>query len=245
MANKHLKKNVFLKNKLTVNQPEKGYRYAIDAVLLASRPRPKPGDTLIDLGTGCGIIALIVAHRYPDTRIHAVDIQPELVRFARQNVLSNGMSDRIAVHEMDMRQLTPSMVGGPTDWIISNPPYHRANSGRINPNGQKALARHEINLDLCQLTKVSRRLLRTGGRFCAIYPAERIADLICTLHDAGIEPKWLQIVHSRSGTEGKFVLLEAVKGSRPGLRVAAPLTVYAADGTYTAEVQKMMLPNPS
>jgi tRNA1Val (adenine37-N6)-methyltransferase len=222
---KNLKTNVFLNGRLRVDQPENGYRYAIDAVLLASRPRPKPGDTLIDLGTGCGIIALIVAHRYPEARIHAVDIQPELVRFARQNVLTNGMSDRISVHEMDMRQLTPSMVDGPTDWIISNPPYHRANSGRINPNGQKALARHEINIDLSQLTTVSRRLLRTGGRFCTIYPAERIADLICTLHDAGIEPKWLQIIHSRSGTEGKFVLLEAIKGSRPGLRVAAPLTV--------------------
>jgi tRNA1Val (adenine37-N6)-methyltransferase len=241
---KNLKTNVFLNGRLRVDQPENGYRYAIDAVLLASRPRPKPGDTLIDLGTGCGIIALIVAHRYPEARIHAVDIQPELVRFARQNVLTNGMSDRISVHEMDMRQLTPSMVDGPTDWIISNPPYHRANSGRINPNGQKALARHEINIDLSQLTTVSRRLLRTGGRFCTIYPAERIADLICTLHDAGIEPKWLQIIHSRSGTEGKFVLLEAIKGSRPGLRVAAPLTVYGADGTYTVEAQKMMLPDP-
>ena len=233
----------FFNGRLKVAQPVNGYRYSIDAVLLAAQPRPKPGESVVDLGTGCGIIALILAYRHCGIHLHAVEIQPELVRCARQNVSSNHMDDRICVVEMDMRYLSDNMVGGPVDWIVSNPPYRRANSGRINPSAQKALARHEINLDLKQLVETSRRLLRTGGRFCIIYPADRISDLIFAMRSAGIEPKKMQCLHSRLQQESKLVLMEGVKGAKTGLRIAAPLAVYDAHGNYAKHVQRMMAPN--
>ena len=240
---KALAPDTFFNGRLKVAQPIKGYRYSIDAVLLAAQPRPRPGESVVDLGTGCGIIALILAYRYPGVHLHAVEIQPELVRYARDNVSSNQMDDRICVVEMDMRHLSSDMLGGPVDWIVANPPYWRVNSGRINPNAQKALARHEINMDINQLVETSRRLLRTGGRFCTIYPAERVSDLIFAMRSADIEPKWMQCLHSRLQEEGKLVLMEGVKGASVGLRMASPLAVYDADGNYAEQIQRMMAPN--
>ena len=132
-----LNANTFFNGRLHVAQPDSGYRYSIDAVLLASLPRPKSGDSVIDLGTGCGIIAMILAYRHPGVRFYAVEIQSELVRFARENVRSNHMADRISVIQTDMRHLSADQVGGTANWIVSNPPYRRANSGRINPDTQK------------------------------------------------------------------------------------------------------------
>ena len=154
------------------------------------------------------------------------------------------MDERIRVVEMDLRRLSGDILGGPVDWIVTNPPYWRANSGRINPNGQKALARHEINMDLDQLLATSRRLLKTGGRFCTIYPTERISDLIVAMRSADIEPKWMQCLHSRLQEQGKLVLVEGVKGASAGLRMASPLAVYDADGNYAEQIQRMMAPNP-
>ncbi len=240
---KALAPDTFFDGRLKVAQPIEGYRYSIDAVLLAAQPRPRPGESVVDLGTGCGIIALILAYRYPGVHLHAVEIQPELVRYARDNVSSNQMDDRICVVEMDMRQLSSDMLGGPVDWIVTNPPYWRVHSGRINPNAQKALARHEINMDIKQLVETSRRLLRTGGRFCTIYPTERVSDLIFAMRNADIEPKWMQCLHSRLQEEGKLVLMEGVKGAGVGLRMASPLAVYDAGGNYAEQIQRMMAPN--
>ena len=232
----------FFDGRLSVAQPDRGYRYSIDAVLLAGRPRPKPGERLVDLGAGCGIISLILAYRHPGVTIQAVEIQPVLARYANENIRSNQMSEQVSVIQMDMRRLHEATIGGPADWIVSNPPYHRANSGRINPSTQKAQARHEINIDLSELLMTARRLLRTGGRYCTIYPADRLVDLMATMREIGIEPKWMQSVHSHVGDEAKLVMLEGVKGGNAGIKVAAPLVIYAADGVYSKAVQGMMMP---
>ncbi|MFZ1985790.1 MAG: methyltransferase, partial [Desulfatitalea sp.] len=148
---------------MVVTQTSQGYRFSIDAVLLAASIRPKPDDTLLDLGTGCGIISLIVAFRYPRIHIQAVEVQPELTELAQRNVAANRLEQQIEVIQADMRSLPSGQAKGPFDWIVSNPPYHRLDTGRINPNTQRALARHEIAVDLEQLLACARRMLRTGG----------------------------------------------------------------------------------
>lgn len=227
---------------MVITQTSQGYRFSIDAVLLAASIRPKPHDTLLDLGTGCGIISLIVAFRHPRIHIQAVEVQPELSELAHRNVAANRLEGQIEMIQADMRSLPSGQVTGPFDWIVSNPPYHRLDTGRINPNTQRALARHEIAVDLEQLLACARRMLRTNGRLAIIYPAERAADLLIQMRKTGIEPKYLQGVHSQGGQAARLVIVHGIHGARPGLQMAAPLVVYQSDGGYTDTVLAMMKP---
>ena len=171
-----------------------------------------------------------------------VEIQPELVGLAVENVRANHMADRIHIVQADMRAITPDMSAGPVDVVCSNPPYHRGRAGRLNPDGQRAVARHEIAITLPALLQASRRLLKTGGRFVTIYPAERAAELIGHMRSVHLEPKRLRPVHSSGSTDARRVLVEGRAGGRPGLTIAPPLIVFREDGEYSAEVRQMLLP---
>jgi tRNA1Val (adenine37-N6)-methyltransferase len=234
--------DTFFNGRLRVAQPGIGYRYSLDSILLAALPRPKPGQSLLDLGAGCGIIPLILAFRNVAVSITGIEVQSELAQLAELNVSNNGMQDRIRIIHKDLRRLSLETVDGPVDWIVSNPPYRRVASGRINPNSQRALARHEINVNLQQLISATKRLLRTGGRFATIYPSERTVDLLSEMRLAGLEPKWLQSVHSQSGDPAKLVLVQAVLGGKSGMIIEAPLVIYGSDGEYSGAVQAMMNP---
>jgi tRNA1Val (adenine37-N6)-methyltransferase len=231
--------DTFFNGRLKVHQARDGYRFSIDAVLLADAVHPKAGQSIIDLGTGCGIIPLILAFRYPGVVIHGVEMQTELAELADLNVTANGLQDRIQVIHKDVRRLNHDDTQGLGDWIIANPPYRRPLSGRINPNSQKALARHEIALDLAQLIQTAKRMLKTRGRLATIYPAERITDLLTGMRSAAIEPKWLRGIYSHEGEAAKLVLVQGVKAGRPGLTLAPPLVIYQDDGAYTPVVQAM------
>jgi tRNA1Val (adenine37-N6)-methyltransferase len=238
----HSTSDAFFKGQIQVKQTKDGYRYSLDAVLLAAAIHPKAGDSVIDLGTGCAIIPLILAYRYPGIRILAVELQDELAALADANVAANHLQDRITVIREDVRRLNADEVAAPGDWVISNPPFYPAGSGRINPNDQKALARHEIWMTLTDLLQAVRRLLRTGGQFAIIYPSDRCVALLSRMHAMGVEPKWLQSIHSRHGDVAKLILVKGVMAGKPGLKIDRPLVVYRSDGTYTEAVQAMMDP---
>jgi tRNA1Val (adenine37-N6)-methyltransferase len=131
------------------------------------------------------------------------------------------------------------MVGAPVDTVVSNPPYRRGRSGRVNPDEERALARHEIAITLPDIVRVSRRLLKTGGRLIMIYTATRIADLLWHMRAERIEPKRLRTIHSHAGEKARLVLIEGTKDGGPGMVVSPPLIVYADRGGYSAEVQAM------
>ena len=155
------------------------------------------------------------------------------------NIRANQMQGRICLMHKDIRHLSEMDIGQPADWVICNPPYHRASSGRINPSDQKAVARHEVGLDLPQLIQASKRLLKTRGRLATIFPADRTADLLCAMRSSGIEPKWLQSIHSHAGKSARLVLVQGIKAGRPGMKLVEPLIIYQANGAYTPEVQCM------
>ncbi|MDA8140102.1 MAG: tRNA1(Val) (adenine(37)-N6)-methyltransferase [Desulfobacteraceae bacterium] len=237
-----LTEDSFFQGELRVSQARDGYRFSIDAILLAATIETRPGEAVLDIGTGCGIIPLLLAFRHPDISIHALEIQPELAKLAQKNVSDNKMAARITITCADVRRLSDRTFEHPFDWVVSNPPYHRPFSGRLNPNHQRALARHEIMLDLDELLLCARRMLRTGGRLAMIYPADRLSDLVAGMRQAGIEPKWLRTIHSQEGEEARLALIKGVKAGKPGLRIAPPLIVYEPDGRYVEEVRKMMQP---
>lgn len=232
--------DAFFNGQITVFQSRDGYRFSIDAVLLAAHADSRPGDGVVDLGTGCGIVPLMMAHRQPQIRIFGVEIQTRLAEIAELNVRENRLTDRVRIICADIRDVAPDAVSGPVDLMVANPPFRKARSGRINPQQEKAQARHEVSVTLPEVMAAARRLLRTGGRLVAVYPADRAAEVLVGMDRAGIAPKFLRTVHSRAGAEARLVLAGGTKGGRPGgLRIAPPLTIYKDDGAYTGEVQAM------
>jgi len=234
--------DTFLNGRIKVKQERSGYRFSIDSILLACHAGPHPGDKVLDLGTGCGIIPLILAYREPNLNIFGIEVQKELADIAGSNVEENHMGDIITILCKDMKELKNDMISGPVDLIISNPPYRKVESGRINPDMQRAVARHEIKISLDDITATVRRVLRTAGRFVTIYSAERITDLLTHMRSAGIEPKFLRMIHSNIETEAKLIIVEGIKGGRPGVKIGPPLLIYDERGAYIQEVEEMFLP---
>ncbi len=239
---KHLSSDTFFNGRITVKQDVKGYRFSIDAAILAWHSNPVHGDKIVDLGTGCGIVPLILAFRHPETEIIGIEIQEKLADLASSNVIDNSMENRVRIVCKDMTLLDQKGINGPCDLIVTNPPYRKAESGRINPDTQKAVARHEIYITLSEIVETARRLLRTGGRFVAIYSSERLTELMIQMHNSGIEPKSLRMIHAYWEKEAKLFVIEGIHRGNQGLTVLPPLVVYKKQNVYTDEVEKMFEP---
>lgn len=231
--------DTFFKGRVKVVQGRYGYRFSIDAVLLTNHIRPKQEDRVVDLGTGCGIIPLMLAFRHPKIKVYGIEIQKELAELASQNIHLNHMEDRIKIVCEDFKVITSSMIKAPVDLIICNPPFYRVNSGRINPNRQRAVARHEIKANLTDIMGFARRMLKVAGGLMMIYPAVRITDLFYEMRAHGIEPKWIRMIHSYPGDPAKLILIRGVKGAGPEIITAPPLYIYQKNDVYTEEVEKM------
>jgi tRNA1Val (adenine37-N6)-methyltransferase len=222
-----------LGRRVKVFQKEKGYRFSVDALILAHFVRVEKGDRIVDLGTGSGVIAIIMAQRAGCAKVVGVDIQEELVDMATRSVMLNDLQEKVNICHGDIRNIETLFKTKSFDISIFNPPYRKLKSGKINPNDQKSIARHEIKGTLHDFLKASIYLLKKSGRVYIIYPASRMVGLLSSMRTAGMEPKRLRIVHSHSASRGEFVLVEGVKNGREELEVLPPLTVYSEDGQYT------------
>jgi tRNA1Val (adenine37-N6)-methyltransferase len=225
--------DALFKGKLVIHQPKKGYRFAIDAVLLAGLTKVRPTDRVVDLGTGCGVIPLIFAHRGNGKQIAGLEIQPELVELARQNVLINGFSGKIAIHEGDFRESPMRFRAGSFELVVSNPPYRRLHSGRLNLDGQRAVARHELKASVVDVCRVASHLLGHGGRLSVIYPATRLGHLLATAQEYGLSPKQLTVIYSTAASGARLVCLEGRKGAGEELQIMPPFYIYNENKTYT------------
>ncbi len=232
----------FFDGKLSIRQGRKGYRFSIDAVILAGSIRPKLRERVVDLGTGCGIVPLLVAFRHPKTILFGVEIQKDLAEMARLNVAENGLTQAIQIIQGDMRSIRPGRFDGPVDRVVSNPPFRRAATGRVNPDSQRAIARHEIKVTLPDLIQTASYLLKTAGKFVIIFTSERLVELIQQMRTYQLEPKSVRFIHSRQDCESKLVMMTGVKRGNPGLKIGAPIFVYNPDGSYTDEVERMLHP---
>ncbi|PKN35181.1 MAG: SAM-dependent methyltransferase [Deltaproteobacteria bacterium HGW-Deltaproteobacteria-19] len=226
--------------RLRVIQAKRGYRFSVDSLLLASFVRLRPEETAADLGTGSGILALILATRPEHPFVEALELQPGLADRARRSAALNGLADRIRVREGDVRLAVSLLAASSFDLVVFNPPYRKARSGRINPNREKALARHEITGTLEDFLAAASLLLKEGGRVCAIYPATRAATLLAAMKTRGLEPKRIRLVHSRSDMEGEFVLVEGIRGGGEELEVMPPLFIYGDGDRYSGEMERIM-----
>lgn len=231
--------DTFYNGALIIRQHRYGYRFSIDSAILAGHVHPKPLDAIVDLGTGCGIIPLMLGFRNPEIRIYGVEIQPEMAQLASQNVALNRMEGQIEIWHGDIKSLRGE-IPGPVDHVVCNPPYRPVNSGRINPNSQRAVARHEIKATLADIISAARSVLKPSGLLTIIYPASRTADLVFQMRTYGVEPKWIRMIHSRVDASAKRVLIRGVQGAAPELCVAPPLYIYEKDRNYTQEVNALL-----
>ncbi len=215
--------DTFFDGKLQVIQKKKGYRFSMDAVLLSQFVKIRKDERVIDLGTGCGILPLLLSQTTKARSLVGVEIQAGLAECAKKNVLLNHLEDRMSILQQDLRELGKTFPPGSFDVVLSNPPYRKYRSGRINPSMEKAIARHEMRGTLEDLISVASYLLPAKGRCYVIFPATRTVDLLVALRSRKLEPKRLQFVHPHIGEDAKFILVESIKTSGVELKVTAPL----------------------
>jgi tRNA1Val (adenine37-N6)-methyltransferase len=221
--------DTFFNGSLQILQKKKGYRFSIDAVLISQFVKILKNEKVIDLGTGCGILPLLLSQTTKAHSFVGVEIQKGLAECAKKNVILNYLEDRISILHQDYRKLNSIFPPGSFDVVLSNPPYRKYRTGRVNPSIEKAIARHEIRGTLEDLISIASYLLPTKGRCYLIFPALRTIDLLMILRAEKLEPKRLQFVHPRIKEEAKFILVESVKASGVELKIMEPLILHETD----------------
>jgi tRNA1Val (adenine37-N6)-methyltransferase len=232
--------DTLFEGRLRILQKRDGYRFSIDALLLAHFAEAGPKDRIIDLGTGCGIVPLILIFRRKASQVIGAEIQASLADLARRNAALNRYASRIKIWEKDLKDLITKKLQGTFDLVLTNPPYRKIGSGRINPHEEKAVARHEIKATLDDVLRVAHGLLKDRGRLVMIFPASRAADLIRKMAGFHLEPKRLQFVHSHEKDEARLVLIEALKEGHAQVKVLPPLFLYDSGGTYTPIARELL-----
>lgn len=215
------------------------FRFGTDAVLLADFAAPKPSDRAVDLGTGTGILPLLMAGHVDRARFDAVEIQAEMADMARRSVALNGLEDRIAVHEMDLRDAPKALGFGAFTLCVCNPPYSPRGTALLSERAGERASRHAEGCAIDEICFASSRLLKNGGRCAFVYPAPRMLQLMTALRGSGMEPKRVRIVQDKPGAVPKLVLVDAVKGAGELLHWMPPLVLKDEAGAYTDEWRRI------
>jgi tRNA1Val (adenine37-N6)-methyltransferase len=220
-------------------QHRHGYRFSLDAVLLASFVNVPRARRIADLGAGSGVVGLLLAEKYPTAHITLVELQRSLHELSVRNIRLNGLEERVHALRHDIRNLNAEVLAG-VDVVVSNPPFRRPLTGKLSLGEERAVARHELLLTFGELAAAAKRTLGARGRFFLVHHPERIPEILEVLGEQGFQPKRLRFVHGNPAAEARIVLMEAVRQGRPGMKVEPPLFVYEEDGkTYTEEVRRM------
>lgn len=220
-----------------------GYRFSVDAVLIAHFIRPRLGARILDLGAGCGVVSLVISYRYPRTMITALELQPRLAVLISRNIEANQLQGRVCLLHGDMREIHTLLPPESFDRVVCNPPYGKRYSGRLNLVDEQALCRHEIEASLADVIVAVSYSLKNRGRAVFVYPAKRAAVLFAALKNASLEPKRLQIVYSYPGSDGKLVLVEAVKNGGEELLILPAFFIYnSPGGNYSDEMARLYEP---
>ena len=224
---------------LRILQSERGFRFGMDAVLLAYFADVRPGDCVADLGTGTGVIPLLLAARGTAGHITALDIQPDVADMAARSVCMNGLQDKITVLQGDLRVAHEQLGYNRFDVVTCNPPYERRGSGVASPLAERAIARHEQACTLGAVAKAAFHRLRQGGRLALIIRADRAVDTLLALKQARMEPKRICMVHPSAERAPNLMLVQANRGGRPGVKWDPPIFVYGPDGAETPQLKRI------
>lgn len=222
-------------NNLKVIQNPKGFCFGIDAVLLANFVGLKKNAKVVDLGTGTGIIPILLAGKSETSHITALEIQEEVANMAQRSVKLNGLENRIKILNMDLKDAEKDLEVNGYDVVTSNPPYMHP-EGLINIDDKKAISRHEVKCTLEDVIRTASRLLKHNGRFFMVHRPIRLVDIMVYCRQYKLEPKRLQFIHSTYNKKPNLLLLECIKAAKPELKILDPLYVYNEEGKYTAQI---------
>lgn len=216
--------------------------FGMDAVLLSSYVTVKKNEVLLDLGTGTGILPILLEAKCPGAYYRGLEIQEESADMARRSVIHNGLEDRIEIVTGDIKEAAAIFGAASFHVITTNPPYMIGNHGKKNQKEAMYIARHEALCTLDDVLKQSARLLMPGGRFYMVHRPFRLPEILAKMSGCGIEPKRMRMVHPRVDREPNIVLLAGIRGGRPRLKVEPPLIMYQEDGSFTQELRDIYRP---
>ena len=229
-ASKTTKEPIFIQNGL-------GYRYSIEPFLLANFVQLLPSQKVLDIGTGCGIIPLLMVFLEPTLKVTGIEIQNAAADNAEQNVINNKMD--IKIFQDDFIQWAQRLELEQFDLIVSNPPYRKINSGRTNSDPGKAIARHELKLNLSSMFDKAQPILKKGGHITLTYPPIRLQETLGELESRELFPSRIRFIHGNQNVGAKIFLVDAIKEKKSDLIVDSPLYVYNKDGSYSKEMQEI------
>lgn len=218
-------------------QSKAGYRFSLDAVLLAHFVSIERSDEpVIDLGTGSGVIPILLSARSPDITVWGVELQPELAERAVRSVVINDLERRIKIIQGDVRNISSMIPASSSKLVMANPPFLPCGKGKVSKNREQALARHEIVGTLADFIGAANHLLLPGGRFCLVHQAGRLLDIVELFKVYKLSLSRIRWVHSYASREAKLLLIEGIKRIKTKLMVLPPLIIYEKPGTYSEEV---------
>lgn len=229
---------------LRLTQRPEDFCYGVDAVILADFASNycKSGMDIMDLGTGNGIIPLILSHKTSAGRIHGLEVQKKAYETAAKNVIANDLTDRIEIILGNVKEVGSTLLPdlcGRMDLVVSNPPYMAHQRGLTNNNLAKTIARHETEGTLSDFLGAAARLLKEKGQLCMIHRPKRMVDLFCLARAVGLEPKELRLVCPKQGEPPNILLVRFMKGGGNELKILPTLNVYGDDGIYTEEIMSI------
>jgi tRNA1Val (adenine37-N6)-methyltransferase len=222
---------------LRIVQPAAGYRFSLDPLLLAAFAGAHDGERVVDLGTGCGVIPLVLARRMDGGSLVGVESDPVMADCARRNVGLNGLDGRVAIEESDILDLKGRLPASGYDLVVANPPYRKAGTGKKSPRAGRDVARHESTAGLAEFLGTAKRLVALAGRICFIYHPSRLGELMACSAELKLGILRLRFVHGSWDADARMVLIEMVKGRKGEARVQPPLLVYGDDGVYSTEME--------
>lgn len=224
------------RNGYRIIQKKKGFCFGMDAVLLSGFAQVKEGEVAVDLGTGTGIIPILLEAKTKGKHFTGLEIQEEVAEMAGRSVRLNQLENRVDIVRGDIKEASRLFGKASFDVVTSNPPYMNDNHGLKNPELPKAIARHEVYCTLDDVCREASLLLKSGGRFYMVHRPHRLAEIITALKTYKLEPKRMKLVHPFVDKEANMVLIEAVRGGRSMMKVEAPIIVYREPGVYTQEI---------
>lgn len=228
--------NELHRNGYYIIQNPKKFCFGMDAVLLSGFARVKKQETALDLGTGTGIIPILLEAKTQGLHFTGLEIQPESADMARRSVAYNHLEDKINIEIGDIKDASRIFGASSFHVVTTNPPYMTGQHGLTNPNEAKAIARHEILCCLEDVIRESARILKPQGRFYMVHRPFRLTEIMVLMHQYGLEPKRMQLVYPFKDKEPNMVLLEGLRGGNPRITIEKPLIVYRKPGVYTDEI---------
>ena len=220
-------------------QNTKIFCFGMDAVLLCAFTKVDKGERVLDLGTGNGVIPILLKGRTEGKHFTGLEIQDVNVDLARRSVQYNRIEEDVLIVQGDIKEASKIFGGASFDVVTTNPPYMNENHGLKNPESHKAIARHEILCTLEDVIREGTKVLKPGGRFNMIHRPHRLVEIIELMKKYRVEPKRIRFVHPFADKEANMVLIEGIRGAKPMVKIEPPLVIYEATGVYTEEVKNL------